>query len=226
MIDIHTHVLPGIDDGSKSVEETEQMLRCMAESGVETVIATPHYYHDVEIEEFVAKRDAAYELIKDLKDIPRIVLGAEVWLDYGMHNNPDLKKLCIQGTDCMLVEMPYKKWDSWVYDELFKISLKSINIIIAHIDRYIGYVNEPDIEKLLDMGFKFQGNVDCPGSFFRKSPVEKFMKKNMIYFIGSDCHNMSSRKPCMGEAQKRISKLFGQEYFELLMKNAKKILEN
>ena len=53
MIDIHTHVLPGIDDGSKSVEETEQMLRCMAESGVETVIATPHYYHDVEIEEFV-----------------------------------------------------------------------------------------------------------------------------------------------------------------------------
>ena len=226
MIDLHTHFLPGIDDGSQSVEETEEMLRYMAENGVKTVVATPHYYHDIEIEEFVAKRDAAYESIKDLENIPKILLGAEVWLEYGMHKKTDLKKLCIQGTNYMLIEMPYKKWDSWVFDELFKISLKSINIIIAHIDRYTGYAEEAKIAKLLNMGFKLQGNIDCLGGFFSKSPVEKFMKKDMICFVGSDCHNMTNRKPCMAEAAKRISKLYGQDYFERLMKNAKKILKS
>ena len=226
MIDIHTHILPGIDDGSKSVEETIQMLEVMEKDGVDTVVATPHYYHDVSIEEFIAKRNSAHEVVQKIKNKPEIKLGAEVWLEYGMHENPGLKKLCIEGTDYMLIELPYVKWDSWIYDELFKISLKGINIIIAHIDRYTHMIEEADMIKLIEMGFKLQGNVDKLGGFLRKSSVEKLMKKGIIYCIGSDCHNMTNRKPCMKEAVERITKLAGKEFVDKLMRKSEKILKS
>ena len=227
MFDIHTHLLPGIDDGSRNLQDTQSMFSLINQSGVKTVVATPHFYHNISIDDFIKSRNEAFLSVEKLNERPEIVLGAEVWLEYGMHKKEDLRKLCIGDTDYMLIELPFKKWNAWIYDELFKISAKhNINIIIAHLERYINIVKMDDIYRLCDMDVNIQVNVDRLGGLFFKSSAEKLMKKGIVDFIGSDCHNMTTRKPCMEKAQKRIRAWFGDDYFDGLMKNAENMLKN
>lgn len=228
MIDIHTHILPGIDDGSKSVLETTKMLETMKGFGVDKVVATPHFYGEINtIENFLDSRRASYESIKDI--VPEgmeIILGAEVFLDYELHKK-DVRKLVIGDTDYLLLEMPYRRWEPWVYDEIFKISVThNLEIIIAHLDRYIDIVNSDNIKKLLKMGLKYQVNIDNLGGFMRKSNAVNLMRSGRIHFVGSDCHNTQNRPPCMGKAVNKIKSKFGDEYVEYYMSNAEKMLKN
>ena len=228
MIDIHTHILPGIDDGSKNVEETMKMIDVIIQSGIEKVVATPHFYSDlVSVDDFLKQRGESYNKIKDkLPDGVEIVLGAEVLLAYDLHRQ-DLRKLAIEGTDYILIEMPYGRWDPWVFDEIFKISAKhGLEIIIAHIDRYVDMVRKEDINQLFRMNLKHQVNVDCLGGFLKKSHAMKLMKDGLVHFIGSDCHNLTSRVPCLGDSVKKIKSRLGSEYVEYYMTNAEKMLKN
>ena len=155
MIDIHTHILLCIDDGSSSVKETVEMLQAMAKTGVKKVVATPHYYPDtMTVDEFLENRRKAFEKIKNkIPEGMEVILGAEVMIGYNMHKE-DILKLAIEGTDYLLVEMPYGRWDPWVFDEVFKISAKhGLNIIIAHIDRYVNIVRKEDINNIFILDF-------------------------------------------------------------------------
>ena len=185
MIDIHTHILPCIDDGSTSVEETLKMLDIMVKSGIKKVVATPHFYPDLmTVESFLEKRQEAFEKIKYLKpEGIEIVLGAEVMLAYDLHNE-DLKKLAIEGTDYILVEMPYGRWNPWMFDEIFKISAKhGVEVIVAHIDRYIGIAHKEDIDQIFKMDLLYQVNVDFLGGFMRKSPALKMLKEGAVHLL-------------------------------------------
>ena len=228
MIDIHTHVLPCIDDGSQSVEESLKLLDIMVSSGVRKIVATPHYYCDmISIEDFLEKRREAHEKIVHRK--PHgidIILGAEVKLEYDIHKK-DLRKLTIDGTDYILIEMPYTRWDPWVFEELFKITAKhGLNIIIAHIDRYIDMVCSEKMDELFKMHLKYQVNVDYLGGFLKKSNAMTLIKQDVPHFLGSDCHNLTTRTPCFGEAVEKIRSRCGEEYVKYYMSNAKKMLAN
>ncbi len=226
MIDIHTHLLPRIDDGSRSVENTLEMLDIMVKDGVETVVATPHFYNETSVEHFCEKRQKAYEKVADKKpDGIDIRLGAEVKLEYGISEIEDLEKLKIEGTDYMLVELPYFKWEGWVYDELFKISSNAnADIIIAHADRYMDLNSVGAIEKLVHMDFKIQVNIDDMFARFRRSISIGLMKKGLVDYIASDCHNLDSRPPRIGDAFKKVSAKMGLDYANELMDNAKTML--
>lgn len=228
MIDIHTHILPGIDDGSKSVCETTKMLETMKSFGVDKVVATPHFYGEIDtIDNFLENRRTAYESIIDyVPDGMEIILGAEVFLDYELHKK-DVRKLAIGNTDYLLLEMPYGRWEPWVFDEIFKISINhNLEIIIAHLDRYLDIVSNENIKQLLKMGVKYQINVNDLGGFLRKSNAINLMKSGTAHFIGSDCHNMEQRPPCMGYAVNKIKSKIGNEYVEYYMSNAEKMLKN
>lgn len=228
MIDIHTHILPCIDDGSQSVEESLEMLDMMLKSGVKKVVATPHYYPELmSVEDFLSQRQEAYNKIKDLKpDGIDIILGAEVMLAYDLHKE-DLRKLVIEGTDYILIEMPYGRWDPWVFDEVFKISTKhGLDVIVAHIDRYVDIARREDVDQLFKMDLKYQVNVDYLGGFLKSSPSMKMLKAEMVHFIASDCHNTSSRVPCMGDAVEKIRKRIGKGCVEYCMSNAERMLRN
>ena len=229
MIEIHTHILPGIDDGSQSVDESIEMLNRMAKTGIKKVVATPHFYYGMysSIDEFLEKRQFAYEKIKDKKpENIDVLLGSEVMLEYNLHKE-DLQKLTIEGTDYILVEMPYNKWDPWVFDEIFKISAKhGLYVIIAHIDRYVKIVKDEHIRSLMEMNLKFQVNVDNLGSLFRKSNAMKFIEDGVADFASSDCHNMTTRPPCLAEAMKKIKSRAGKNSVEQLMYNAERMLQN
>ena len=112
LIDLHSHVLPSMDDGSDSVEMSVAMLRRMGEQGVDTVCATSHYYRRQNgIETFCARRAAALEKLRAVlpEGLPRILPAAEV--AYFPHmEEQDLTPLCIQGTRTLLLEMPFSDW--------------------------------------------------------------------------------------------------------------------
>lgn len=228
MIDIHTHILPCIDDGSQSVEETLKMLDVMVKSGVKKVVATPHYYPELmSVEDFLVQRQEAYKKIEKLKpEGIEIVLGAEVMLGYDLHKE-DLRKLVIGETDYILIEMPYGRWDPWVFNEVFKISAKhGLEIIVAHIDRYVDIARKEDINQIFKMNLNYQVNVDRLGGFLKKSPALKMMKDGAVHFIGSDCHNTDTRVPCIADAVEKIKKSVGWDFVEYCMSNAERMLQN
>ena len=104
--------------------------------------------------------------------------------------------------------------------------MHGLNVIIAHIDRYINLVSKENIKTLLAMGLKYQVNVDDIGGFFKQSNAMTLMRNGAVHFVGSDCHNTTFRPPCMKEAIKRIENRLGAEYAEYYMSNAEKMLNN
>lgn len=223
IVDLHTHILPCIDDGSSSVEESMKMLRMLWNQGVQTVVATPHFYGNQDRPERFLKRrqHAATELAQAMEgeaELPRIILGAEVYYFQGMSDADALKELTIGGSPYLLVEMPMGKWTDRMYEELLQIREKLDLIpVIAHVDRYISALSTHGIPQRLDqMPVLVQANA---GFFLRGSTRRmsmRMLKNQQIHLLGSDCHNIGSRPPRMGEALTCIRKNLGEQALDTL----------
>lgn len=126
IVDFHSHILPGIDDGSASAEESIAMLRMETEQGIDCVVATPHFYahHDAP-EGFLAHRREAEirlrEAMDGLEEMPEIILGAEVYFFPGISDSDTIPELTIGYNRCILIEMPPSPWSQNMYSELEEI---------------------------------------------------------------------------------------------------------
>jgi len=214
--DFHSHVLPGVDDGSRSVEESLELLRLEAEQGVGRVVATPHFYpqHDTP-ERFLARRARAEAQLRQAMetnpDLPELCMGAEVYFFHGISSSDVISKLTIAGTRCLLIEMPPPPWSEAMYRELEELAVKrGYTPIIAHVDRYIGLFRTFGIpEKLERLPVLVQANAEF---FLERSTASlalRMLKKEQIHLLGSDCHNLTSRKPDLGPALARIRQKLG-----------------
>ena len=128
MIDWHTHILPGMDDGSCDVAESIAMINMQMTQGVKTVIATPHFYaNDEAVESFLERRKQTLEILKAKlpQDAPEIRLGAEVKYYQGISRMADLKALRIEGSKLLLLEMPMSSWTENMIRELLEMSSRS-----------------------------------------------------------------------------------------------------
>lgn len=230
MFDLHSHILPNIDDGSDSIEQSINMLTALKYCNVETVVATPHYYmNENSIESFLEKRQESYQhLLDNIKEsgFPAIRKGAEVLLTTELAESKDLYKLCIENTNYILIEMPYTYWADWVYYSIFKIILEHNLIpIIAHIDRYIKLVNDKSkISKLLYMDVISQINANSIIDRSTQKNTLNLLKEGYIQVIGSDAHNDTTRAPKIAEAFDIIRKKLGQNKVDELNQNARKLL--
>ena len=223
MIDFHSHILPGIDDGSKNVKESIEILREMYKQGITKVVATPHFLARYQsVDEFVLERNKAIETLKEavagIEDIPRICAGSETEYYDGIGECEDIDKLCIMGTRLILVEMPFNLWTEAVYRNLKRLQERGYVPVIAHLERYISYQNEGKcMERLEEMAVQ----VQCNCSFFTRRITRKkalrFIAGRQINFIGTDSHDMKSRKPQMDKALKIIEKKYGYEAIEDLI---------
>ncbi len=217
IIDFHSHILPGVDHGSQSLEETLEMLRIMKSQGIDAVVATPHFYGDEEYPaEFLKRRNIAKEKLLDAvrdKDLPKLYFGAEVAYYRGMSESKALKDLAIEGTRAIMVEMPMGKWTSSMYDELEQIyDRQGLVPIVAHVDRYLTPLRDFGIPtKLSELPVLVQANA----SFFLKKNMVKRAKKllanDMIHLLGSDTHNLDDRAPNLGPALDVINELLGSQ---------------
>ena len=212
-VDFHSHILPGIDDGSASLEESVSMLQQEAKQGIRCVVATPHFYaqHDMLEHFLMRRREASEKLLQSMEEhpeLPSIVLGAEVYFFPGMSNCEELSELTIGNTGYMLLEMPPAPWTTKMYGELEEIRAKrDIIPIIAHVDRYLGLINTFGIPKQLE---KMPVLVQANASFFLQKNTQaraiRMLEKDQIQLLGSDCHNMKNRPPKLGEAVQVISR--------------------
>ena len=232
MIDFHSHFLPGIDDGADSIECALKMLEDLKKQGVNTVVSTPHYYDwKGSIGDFLSNRENSYNELKQRmqqSDIvfPDIILGAEVALTPDIAKNDDLKKLCIGDTNAILLELPYNGYYEWIPYAIFEITSRcNLVPVLAHFERFcITKKRLEQYEALLDLDVKVQINTE---SFLYRKPfkvVKHLAKMGAIDVIGSDAHNMTSRKSTFAEGAKRIEKKFGMDYLNKLNSNAKKII--
>lgn len=230
--DFHSHILPGVDDGSRSVAESMEMLRMEAEQGIRRVIATPHFYaHNDTPERFLRRRQAAYETLKGAMaanpELPEIVLGAEVYYFPGMSESDALSELTIGGKRFILLEMPQSPWTQSMYREIEAISARQgVTPIIAHIDRYIAPLRTYGIPKRLEeLPVLVQANAEFILSRHTSRMALRMLRADQIHLLGSDCHNLTSRKPEMGAALQKIEKQLGKDAIRRIREYEKLIFD-
>ena len=225
MIDFHTHILPGIDDGSRDIDMTEKMLRMEQAMGVSHIYATPHFYaHRRSIEYFLERREGALagtrELIAANPGLPKITAGAEVYYFSGIGRAKQLEDLCIEDTDILLLELPFAQWHSDIAKDISELmDRRGLHIILAHLERYEHFQKSRHVwDKLLDMPLTIQLNCEDiidAGSIFRRNHMHKtcfeLLRRCDNVIIGSDCHNLTDRKPNLADAREILQKHYGEE---------------
>ena len=208
-IDFHAHILPGCDHGSDSRKTSIKQLELAREAGVELICATPHFYpHKEDLGDFLVRRDYCLQKLVGAmretgEEYPRVLVGAEVLLCDGLHNLEGLEKLCLEGTDILLLELPYTGFTDEIFDTIEALrNSGKYNIIFAHVDRYDKNV----IEQLLNTGIPAQLNVDSVCKTFLPPCIKRWVKYGAIIAWGSDIHGTGDGYAKWKKAKKRMSR--------------------
>ena len=209
LTDYHSHILPGIDDGSRNVEMSLGMIEILSSQGVERIAATPHFYAHREngVSAFLKKRDYAYQkLMQAQPAVSNIILGAEISIEQGISELADIEKLAYEGTNYILLEFPYTGFSDWMCDEIDNIAYNyDLVPVIAHLHRYLNDYSKSQIEKILSLNAVFQFNIEAFEFHFTRKFIKSIINSGSDFVFGSDCHNLKERKP----------------NFDLLLKKAK-----
>ena len=229
--DFHSHILPGMDDGSRSVEESLAMLRMEAKHGIRRIVATPHFYaRQNSPAEFLDRRAESTRLLREAlaqePPLPQIHLGAEVYFFPGISDCEQLRELTIDTNGYILIEMPLSPWTDRMYRELQDIHYKQgLMPIVAHVDRYIRPFKTYDIpNRLAELPVLVQANASFFRDRFTRSMAMRMLSAGQIHLLGSDCHNLTSRAPNLDEAIRLIQKKLGQEALQWIQSNADGVL--
>ena len=232
IVDFHSHILPGVDDGSASLEESIALLRLEAEQGIEHVVATPHFYPQYDNpEHFLRKRaEAEAALRQEMQKhsgLPKLSVGAEVYFFHGISESDAITELTIDKKQCILIEMVMPPWTDSMYRELEGLYTKrGLVPIVAHLDRYIGRFHTHGIpERLAELPVLVQANAEFFTERSTASMALRMLKKNRVHLLGSDCHNLTDRKPDLGAALKVIEKRLGDTALDEIRKSQQFVLQ-
>lgn len=226
--DFHSHCLPGMDDGARDVKMSCEMLKMAAEQGVERVMATPHFYwgHDT-VESFLEDRAHCYARLQPhLSGLPEVRLGAEVLLRENV-STQDLRPLCLEGTDILLVELPFMAPPAWLIEELENITYNhKVTIMLAHLDRYMPWYSASKLWQLLELpDVIVQLNTESIADrrYFRM--LRKWLPDYPRLVLGTDMHNLTDRAPQMAEAVRLLEKKrVGREWLERIEQTTEELL--
>ena len=229
LYDFHCHILPGIDDGSPNLQTSRKMLEMEKKDGVGKIVLTPHFYLDQKsLARFLDDRAGAIEQLQPVADELGIELkfGAEVRYTKSLLDQ-ELDKLCISGTNYMLIEMPFERLTDRFINE-FKTFAGSIfpdiQLILAHAERYLLFTSEESVYRIMENDMLVQLNCGDFGAFSRSRKfMFELLDHDLAHLLGTDCHNTSSRPPNMETARKIISKKISPHCFSHLMRNAEKV---
>ena len=234
-VDIHCHILPGVDDGSQTPEETKAMLQKAWDEGIQIMVATPHYHkqrgkNDIELikKQLLLTR----KLAKEVNPKMQICLGMEIY--YG-EDVPELLKegrvVSIRKSRYILVEFSPGDEFQYILNAVRKLQMSGHTVIIAHIERYNCLRKDiSNVEYLREMGAYLQVNTgSITGSYGRsvKKFLREVLKAQLVQLVGTDAHGSERRTPKMQEAYKEVVKRCGEEYADQIFgQNAKKVLRN
>ncbi len=187
-LDYHAHILPGCDHGSDGLATSLKQVEMAASAGVKTICATPHFYpHKESVESFLRRRKkTAGLLLRELpENAPLIQLGAEVLICDGMERLDGLNRLCREGTNELLLEMPFYAWPESIWDTLYLLcDLADIQIVLAHAERYPA----ENIEKLICESVPLQLNAECLTKPLKRKRYLEWIENGYVKYLGSDIH--------------------------------------
>ena len=231
-VDFHTHILPGVDDGSRSVEESLQMIRALKGDCVEAVVLTPHFYAQIDNpEKFIERRNHAFVTLceacareEDISSV-KLIAGAEIEYFDGLACMADYPELKLGESNCMLIEMPPQVWTSHMVEELLELNCRSgCRVVIAHVERYLFEQKREVINELLSNGIVMQSNAEFFIEKRTSGKALRLFKKGFIHLLGSDAHGTVGRAPNIGAACDIIEKRFGEDAVDFIMDNARSLL--
>ena len=238
MIDIHSHIIFGVDDGAKTEVDTKDLLVESYKQGVRKIIATPHRRRgmfETDLEIIIENFKRVEEIAKEVSDDLKVYLGCEIFYrEDEIENIENRKHPTLADTDYILVEFPYEMRYRDINRALNKIMFLGLTPIVAHVERYMD-VDENGIHQLINMGVYIQVNAESVlktkliGDKHKhlKKRAKKYLDKNLVHFIASDMHNVETRKTHMKEAFEIIKNKYGlSKALELFEENQEKLLMN
>ena len=217
-IDLHSHILPQLDDGSDSVEMSLAMLYQMAEQGVDVVCATSHYYAKYNsIPAFCERRAEALERLSSVltTELPRVLPAAEV--AYFPHmEEQDLMPLCIQGTRTLMLEMPFADWTDLQLETVEALVLDCrYDVVLVHPERFcFSKSNRHKLEKLAELPIGLQVNAGSLLRWGTRRLALDLLQMAQYPLLGSDCHNLTSRPPNLKEGRKVVMQKLGEAFLK------------
>lgn len=233
VIDFHSHILPAIDDGSRHVDMSIEMLKAAKEQQVDVMLASPHFYASSDrIDHFLKKRKEAFELLleriqdtesKEGITLPKVIPAAEIAYFKGISRADHLDSLMIGDSDYMLVEMPYSPWDEHMVKEVCHLA-EERHIVLAHMDRYMKGYGKGLFDRLLNSRAYVQINAESFESFGTSRKVLKLFKEGKAHVLGSDCHSLHRRPPNLAVGRNAIETKLGSEYLKKIDETAKRLL--
>ncbi len=234
MIDFHSHIIPNIDDGSTSIDETINMIKEAKKVGFTGIISTSHYiqgYYDLNSYE----RKKLLDIIEKKMSIDnelKLYLGSEIYFTSEIIELIENKKAStINNTKYVLFELPMNTKPLFAKEVVYQLIEKGYRPIIAHPERY-NYVQEEIkyAEELASMGAMFQANYGSIIGMYgneAKKTLKRLLKNNLISFLGSDVHRAGQIYPQIPKILKKLNKLISTEQLEMLTTlNAQKVLKN
>ena len=235
MIDLHSHILFGIDDGSKTLNESLEILKKAYTGGVTDIVLTPHFIKDSKYKANNQEKERLKEILeKELKKENiniNLYLGNEVFIDEGLPLLLDKEISTINGSNYLLIEFPLGNKSTIIEEVLDELDNAGIIPIIAHPERYLAYYKDYDFfYHLKERGCYLQSNIgSLSGHYGRKTKkmVKELLKRNLIDFFGSDIHH-PHQDFYEQDIQKQLKRIVKDDTIikGLLKENAKKVLEN
>ena len=233
MIDFHSHIIHGVDDGAKSLDMSLEMLKTSDSEGVEYICATPHFIteeFEISRDEYIEKLDRLVLAAREEKFNVKILSGLEIYM------HPNLPKLYldkriwgINDSEYLLIELPMGQFPMYTEDVFYELMLLGAKPILAHPERNLKIMENHDlIINLINQGVLMQINAgSLLGDYGKevKKTAEKFVKRNMIHILGSDGHNISSRKTRLKEAY-AIVKHINPAIYSWITENQINIINN
>lgn len=221
MTDLHTHILPGMDDGAKDPEESLALLRMEREQGIDTVVLTPHFYPENEsAERFLRRRAAAFERLEatleelpeeERASLPRLVLGAEVAWRPNLSRYDELPAFCIGETKNILLELPFTPWTQQMFHDIYDLMGKhGVLPVIAHLERYLSHQRSESVREVFELNVPIQISSDVFRHPMARRKAIKMLENNQVHFLASDCHNVTRRPPDMKAALQVAQHKFGE----------------
>ena len=235
MIDIHTHILPNIDDGSRSIEETINLVKEAKNAGFESILFTSHYmegYYEINVEERETLINAIYENLQAKNIDVNLFLGNEIYMSENVIKLlEEGRASTINNTSYVLVELPLNAEPLNLYNLIYEMQQYKLVPILAHPERYT-YVQQDSelIYDLIQKGVLMQANfASIIGYYGTKAQifVKKMLKSNMVHFLGSDVHRENTIYPKIPQILEEIKNIIGTDKLEELTSiNPKLVLNN
>lgn len=228
MTDLHCHMLPGMDDGAREETAAAEMVCKAYEQGVRRIALTSHFSADVPLEDYLTARADAFERLKyalrghpPMEDLT-FKLGAEVMYSPALAMIP-AERLCLEGTDLLLLEFRSGELPYRVEDTLFSLQSKGIVPLLAHVERYSFAMDDPRwLYRWAAAGGYAQINAESLLRGGRSAALlDKLVQWDLVHVVSSDAHSCHRRPPNLAEGLRAVEKQLGREAAERLEENAR-----